>query len=307
MAVGKARSRVSLNTHYATDENYSDQSYLAYLRPTPRPFFRFASGHFPPGTVTPWHAHPCWALHGCLQGPLVMSTAEGPLDLDAGVFYLIAPLVRHYWRNPGRQTGAAISLLIDADDPGHWPVGSGVAECCRYLRKMSTSLHRFSVTGDRELQQTFWQAADYLTSELPCETIATTGVLLSLMGQIRSRLEPRPKAANAPADAAQRIRRMLLARVNDRLGINEVARELSMSASKAKQVFHEAFGCGIIAYHNQLKIWQAKRLLCDLSMTVEQISGKLGFSSPSYFSRVYLQHTGESPTDFRRREAGQST
>ncbi len=126
---------------------------------------------------------------------------------------------------------------------------------------------------------------------------------MALLGHCSHRLEGATEQAAPPDDVAQQIRRLLLSRVNDRLSINDVAGQVGVSPTRAKAAFRKAFDSGIIAYHNQLKIWQAKRLLCDLSLTVDQVSGKLGFSSHSYFSQVFFQHTGETPSDFRHRNA----
>ena len=93
--------------------NLEDRSYLAYLRPTPRPFLHFASGHFPAATLTEPHSHPCIALHGCLQGPLTLCTSEGEMLLEAGVFYLIGSGLHHSWRNDGRHTAATLAVLLD--------------------------------------------------------------------------------------------------------------------------------------------------------------------------------------------------
>lgn len=78
---------------------------------------------------------------------------------------------------------------------------------------------------------------------------------------------------------------------------------MCVSPTSAKTAFRKAFNTGIIAYHVQLKIWQAKRLLSDPSLGVEQVSRKRGFTSHSYLSRVFQQHTGLSPTEFRRNAA----
>ena len=85
----------------------------------------------------------------------------------------------------------------------------------------------------------------------------------------------------------------------DALSIEEVANAVCLSATQAKRVFHATYGCGIMAYFNQMKIWQAKRQLASTSLTIEQISRKLGFSTPSYFSRAFLRLTGQSPSEFR--------
>lgn len=281
------------------DKTIADRSYLAYLRAVPRPFFQFVSGHFPPGTVTQTHSHPCIALHGCLQGPLSLVLAQQEMALDAGTFYVLAPGVRHHWRNDGMQTGATLGLLIDAQHPGRWPAGSGVEECCRTLARAVQGVHRFSAAGDDELRRLFWLAADHLTSLEPRETIATVGALMALVGSCAARLARTVHPASVPDDLAQRIRRLLLSRVSDRLSINDVARDMQVSPTRAKEAFRKAFDCGIVAYHNQLKIWQAKRLLGDRSLTIEQISRKLGFSTASYFSQAFLQHTGETPKQFR--------
>jgi AraC-like DNA-binding protein/quercetin dioxygenase-like cupin family protein len=282
-------------------ELVADMSYLAYVRPTPPPFAQFVSGHFPPRTSTQRHRHHCLAIHGCLQGPLILETTKGKQSLEVGDFCLLAPELDHYWQNPSRQTGATFGLLVDTGHPGRWPAATGVAESCGRLARFVACIHLFRTAHDEELQRAFWAAADHLTAIEPRETIAVTGALLSLVGVCLQRLEGKHDGPAAPNnDLAVEIRRLLLARVNDRLSIAEIARELRVSPTSAKELFRKAFGTGIIAYHNQLKIWQAKRLLADHSLTVDQVSRKLGFSSHSYFSQVFQQHTGRSPSEFRR-------
>jgi len=242
-------------------------------------------------------------LHGCLQGSLTLCTPAGELPLEAGVFYVVAPRCRHYWRNDSRAAAATVGLLLDTAQPGRWPAGSGVESCCRELQSRVSGVHRFKTSGDQELHQSFWLAADHLTAERPREPLSLTGVLLALLGQIKERLCGDSTAVHADPEAAQRIRHLLLARVRDRLTIPQIAREVGISSTGVKEVFREAFGCGIMTYFNQLKIWQAKRLLNDLSLTVEQVSRLLGFSSPSYFSRAFLKQAGETPSAYRQRNA----
>ena len=94
-----------------------------------------------------------------------------------------------------------------------------------------------------------------------------------------------------------------MSRVNDRLTIADVAQQIHVSTSQAKNEFRKTYGCGIMAYFNELKIWQAKRRLCDPNITIDQISRQLGFSSPAYFSRAFLRHTGETPSEFRTKNS----
>lgn len=277
-----------------------DRSYLAYVRPTPPPFVHFVSGHFPPATLTQPHSHPCIALHGCLQGPVTLIMPDGETTLEAGIFYLIGPNQRHYWRNSGRHTAATISLLLDTANPGRWPAAAAVPACCDALAKSVRGFHRLSTATDDELRHTFWLAADHLTAEHPRDPATLAGALLSLLGQLKDRLCGLPSTPAGDSDAAQAIRRLLLARVRDRLSLRQIAREVDISPTRAKELFREAFGCGIMTYFNHLKIWQAKRLLNDRSLTIEQVSHQLGFSSPSYFTRAFLKHTGESPRAYRQ-------
>jgi AraC-like DNA-binding protein/quercetin dioxygenase-like cupin family protein len=278
----------------------ADMSYLAYVRPTPAPFVQFVSGHFPPGTSTQQHRHSCIAIHGCLQGPLVLQTAKRARELEVGDFCLLAADIDHHWRNPSRQTGATFGVLVDAGRPGRWPAAAGVSGCCDRLSKLVTGIHHFRTATDEDLQRAFWAASDHLTAIEPREAVSVTGSLLSLLGICVQRLEGKHEDSPAANDLAVEIRRLLRARVNDRLSIGEIARELQVSPTRAKESFRRAFGTGIIAYHSQLKIWQAKRLLADHSLTIDQVRRRLGFSSHSYFSQVFQLHTGRSPTAFRR-------
>ncbi len=195
-----------------------------------------------------------------------------------------------------------MGLYIDTENPGQWPTHSGIAQCCRDLDKLVTQPRRFNVARDPQLQHAFWQAVDYLTSEQHRNVAAVVGNLWQLLGLIIERLQPTSTPSSSEDGIAQKIRRILLARVNEQLTIEQIADEVHVSPTRAKSTFQEAFGCGIKTYFNQLKIWQAKRLLCDSKRTIDQISRELGFSSASHFSRAFLMQTGQSPSSFRESE-----
>jgi transcriptional regulator GlxA family with amidase domain len=51
---------------------------------------------------------------------------------------------------------------------------------------------------------------------------------------------------------------------------------------------------------NRKRVSAASDYLLDSNLTIEQIAQKCGFSDPDYFRRVFRQHTGISPGDYRR-------
>lgn len=47
-------------------------------------------------------------------------------------------------------------------------------------------------------------------------------------------------------------------------------------------------------------IFEARRLLLETKLPVQDVAAGLGFGSPAYFTRAFQHHTGQTPTDFRR-------
>jgi AraC-like DNA-binding protein len=229
-----------------------------------------------------------------------MLTPQGEKKLDSGMFYMVPAGGWHHWRNDGIHVAATIGLLIDAEHPGRWPRESGVMECCRELRRLVRGFQRFNVAGDLALAHSFWELADRVTSEQPRNLAATTGLLWVLMGQIVERLADDSPVTAISNEDALRIRQVLVARLNEQPSLAEIASEAGLSPTVAKQVFRATYGHGIMHYFNQLKIWQAQRLLSSTSLTVEQVSRKLGFTSATYFSRVFFRYTGRTPVAFRK-------
>jgi AraC-like DNA-binding protein len=273
--------------------------YTGYFCPTARPILLLVSDHHSPGQTSLAHSHPCMAFHGCLHGPIQLLLEGSEATLDAGTLYLFAPGVRHHWRNDGPNHAVMLSFLIDADHTGGWPAASGIAATCRELTQRVQGAMRFEARGQVPWQSAFWELADCLRPEQPREPALVTGLLWTLIGRLAACLRSSAEGAADRLDAARQIQRLLVQRIQDRLSIAEIARQVHLSPSRAKEVFHGAFGCGIMSYFNQLKIQQAKRLLCDGSLTVKQVSKRLGFSSASYFDQVFYRHTGLRPTQFR--------
>jgi AraC-like DNA-binding protein len=82
--------------------------------------------------------------------------------------------------------------------------------------------------------------------------------------------------------------------------ISELARELSLNATKLKRGFKRIFGKPIYAYHRGICLERAAIMLLDTNKSVSEIAADAGYSGVGNFSNAFKKHYGVSPLQFRR-------
>lgn len=87
--------------------------------------------------------------------------------------------------------------------------------------------------------------------------------------------------------------------IGERVTLEELSERFHFGKSHMCVMFKKSMGTTIIDYHLNLKVAEAKRMLREEATTVREISERLGFDSPEYFSRCFFQRVGHSPRSFR--------
>ena len=112
----------------------------------------------------------------------------------------------------------------------------------------------------------------------------------------------RPVSSNRKsALECSRVRRYIDEHFSEPISLDFLAQYAGLNKYYLVHVFNREMGCSPINYLIERRIRESKRLLSTSSLSVRQISARLGFSSPSYFSQSFRRSTGYSPMEFRRR------
>lgn len=80
------------------------------------------------------------------------------------------------------------------------------------------------------------------------------------------------------------------------LDIESTTEQLSMNYKQFRELFKAYTGYTPYQYFLNLKINKAKEMLSEGKLTVKEISYKLAFDNPYYFSRLFKKKTGVSPS-----------
>ncbi len=87
--------------------------------------------------------------------------------------------------------------------------------------------------------------------------------------------------------------------------VTDYAQLLGITPTHLTRLCNQSCGKSASAILSDRVLFEARRMLRDTRVPVQQVSDGLGFKSASYFSRVFHNQTGMSPSAFRksRREA----
>ncbi len=93
---------------------------------------------------------------------------------------------------------------------------------------------------------------------------------------------------------------ILKSSVCKKLSVDDIAKSTNYSKAYIFRQFKKATGKGIMEYFTDLKIAEAKKLLKENTLSIREISDKLDFDTPNYFSKVFKKATGKTPINYRK-------
>lgn len=81
--------------------------------------------------------------------------------------------------------------------------------------------------------------------------------------------------------------------------MDDVAEYVGLNRKYLSQLFKKQYHMTLTDYVSQYRIEQAKLLLADTKMKINDIGSDVGFNSKSYFTKVFKTLTGITPTEYR--------
>ncbi|MEK4512212.1 response regulator [Paenibacillus sp. FSL K6-2524] len=97
-----------------------------------------------------------------------------------------------------------------------------------------------------------------------------------------------------------RVIQYMLEHYKENIKVADLARLVSINVDYLSTVFGKKTGLTPIAYLQNIRIEQAKRLLLHSKLNVEEIAFQTGFADDAYFIKVFKRMVGQTPSSFRR-------
>lgn len=122
--------------------------------------------------------------------------------------------------------------------------------------------------------------------------------------------EPHGRAALARTRNADRFKKLLLyidVHYAEPITVSMAAEMMNLNPYHFCKAFKKTTGSTLIEYVNYIRINEAARLLSGSGLTVTEIAERIGCGNPNYFTKLFKQYKGLSPSQWRKETAGLST
>ena len=147
----------------------------------------------------------------------------------------------------------------------------------------------------------FQTVINLIKEERPGYQQICSGYVIQILGQIISNVKSRDFDNSPLEDIIKKSCLIIRDNMHQTLRINDLSKQLGINYSIFRKSFKKYTGLSPNQYHLSLRIKQASHQLSNTADTIKEISFNLGFCSVFYFSKIYKEKTGISPSEFRRR------
>lgn len=104
---------------------------------------------------------------------------------------------------------------------------------------------------------------------------------------------------NSDSVLVRECREYIETHIFDRISLKEMGESLGYTEFYISRMFRQETGTSLFEYINRRKAELACTILKETRMSISELSYRMGFSSPSYFSSVFRRQIGMTPAQYR--------
>jgi AraC family transcriptional regulator, transcriptional activator of pobA len=206
------------------------------------------------------------------EGWAVLFPAEvlAPSSSDVFLSWRAHPLLFPFVRSVDRPGGGARRLVVPPEERPAWSA---------HLSALDLEL--------RERRDGYREAAlAYLTLLL----VGVSRLAAEVVGDLR--LNDEPLLAEVFSFVEDRYR--------ERVSLKDVARAVSLSPGHLTTIVRRKTGRTVVEWIAERRLAQARRLLVETDLSVEEVGRRVGYNDPTYFVRSFRRAHGKTPLGWRR-------
>lgn len=230
-----------------------------------------------------------------IEGAIEVVEEDVAVTVTAGEYLFLKAGLRHFGRKPFQQGTRWYYLHWFSQETASledYPIeaASFFTTKASYNKKLSFERQGI-VTQPQWLIQTFKQILKQTEATRLQQSIAVFDMLYHFYLQQREPIKPRN----------QQIVAQVLRLIEDKpkqLSSQMIAKALHLNYSYISTVFKETTGKTIRQVRLEKQVAQAIDYFHQTDLNVSEVSEKLNFPNPYYFSRVFKQVTGMNPRDY---------
>ena len=253
-----------------------------------------------------WHSHKQFELLFVLDGSTVYEFQGcDPIELAGGHFMVVPPGMMHRGEQDLRMPTTLIGIVLAFDARGATRNTPFTVRELGWLRRhfktnsltvhpLGPDVRRIIVQLDKRLSGKKQDNDELSMAEMRlhvCSAISGAARQLSAVASRDSQF-----IVNAAIDYMRDC-------LDESLSVGKLVTHTGYGRSRFFELFRANTGMTPNDYLRRLRLEAARELLANTSRPVTDIAFNVGFNSSQYFSTVFLQYTGVTPTGFRSRVA----
>ncbi|GIO98692.1 hypothetical protein J14TS5_37780 [Paenibacillus lautus] len=127
-----------------------------------------------------------------------------------------------------------------------------------------------------------------------------TQMVLQLLEQFAQRLD-KQRNLRSQGNLVQEVKAYIEKHYTKaELSLDYLQDKFGISGKYLSRLFKEEYGLKFVDFLIDLRIQEAKRLLTESALSVQEITERVGYSSPISFARTFKKITGVPPMDYRK-------
>lgn len=238
--------------------------------------------------------HDFWEMIYAKEGSITVSEDDRIYELCRGQAIFHKPMEFHRLRAKKGHKAELIIISFSVEGNLINSLSGGIFKLDLYLEQMLFDTFK-------QIQSAFDCSGIPLTylQQNPIEEHISFARLELFLLSVLSQISPsKTEAYSVSAHNYKKIIDVMNNHIDENLSVDDIAALCCLGTSNVKKTFRIYAGCGVMQHFNRLRILRATAYLKS-GMSISEISKRMSFSSPAYFSSVFKREMGVSPKNIK--------